>query len=185
MPTPYQLPLTPEQEAELAHARDHARQPYLRERAAVLLKIAAGLSIRSAARAGGLKPHHRDTVCDWVARYQTEGLAGLLVRPFPVQARAGARRDPRQPGKAARSVRLAAYALVARRGAPSHPPFCGSAAWQRSGGRCAAGSWLTSGEDGTSTRRTGSMRPRCSGSRRSPGTAAKRLSGSCGSMRTN
>jgi transposase len=80
MPTPYQLPLTPEQEAELAHARAHARQAYLRERTAVLLKIAAGLSIRSAARTGGLKPHHRDTLCDWVARYQTEGLAGLLVR---------------------------------------------------------------------------------------------------------
>ena len=80
MPTPYQLPLTPEQEAELVRARDHAPQPYLRERAAILLKIAAGQSIRWAAATGGLKPHHRDSVCGWVARYQTEGLAGLLVR---------------------------------------------------------------------------------------------------------
>jgi transposase len=80
MPRADQLPLTQEQEAELAHARDHAPQPYLRERAAILLKIAAGQSIRRAAGSGGLKPHHRDSVCGWIARYQTEGLAGLLVR---------------------------------------------------------------------------------------------------------
>lgn len=98
MPQAYHLSLTQEQEAELARTRDHAPQPYLRERAAVLLKSAAGLSIRSAARSGGLKPHHRDSVCGWVARYQTEGLAGLLVRKgrgrkpasFPRARRAGA-----------------------------------------------------------------------------------------------
>ena len=78
MPRADQLPLTQEQEAELAHARDHAPQPSLRERAAILLKIAAGQSIRRAAATGGLQPHHR--VCGWIARYQTEGLAGLLVR---------------------------------------------------------------------------------------------------------
>lgn len=80
MPIPYHLALTNEQEAELVHTRDHAPQPYLRERAAILLKIAGGQSIRATARTGGLKPHHRDSVCGWVARYQTEGLAGLLVR---------------------------------------------------------------------------------------------------------
>lgn len=80
MPTAYQLPLTQEQEAERAHARDHAPKPSLRERAAILLKIAAGQSIRRAAATGGLQPHHRDSVCGWIARYQTEGLAGLLVR---------------------------------------------------------------------------------------------------------
>jgi transposase len=80
MPASYQFALTSEQEAELVHARDHAPQPYLRERAAVLLKIAAGHSIRRAAATGGLKPHHRDSVCGWVARYQSEGVAGLLVR---------------------------------------------------------------------------------------------------------
>lgn len=80
MPTAYHLSLTQEQEAELIHARDHAPPPYLRERAAMLLKIAAGHSIRNVAATGGLKPHHRDSVCAWVARYQTEGLVGLLVR---------------------------------------------------------------------------------------------------------
>jgi transposase len=80
MPTTYQLALTSDQEAELVRTRDHAQQPYLRERAAVLLKIAAGQSIRSAAATGGLNPHHHDTVGGWVARYQQEGLAGLRVR---------------------------------------------------------------------------------------------------------
>jgi transposase len=80
MPTPYRLALPDNQEAELVRTRDHARQPYLRERAAILLKIAAGQSIRQAAATGGRKTHHHDSVCGWVARYQTEGLAGLLVR---------------------------------------------------------------------------------------------------------
>lgn len=80
MPTSYQLALTSDQEAELVRTRDHAPQPYLRERAAVLLKIATGQSIRRAAATGGLKPHHHDTVGGWVVRYQTGGLAGLRVR---------------------------------------------------------------------------------------------------------
>ena len=80
MPTSYQLALTSDQEAELVRARDHARQPSLRERAAVLRKIATGQSIRRAAATGGLKPHQHDSVGGWVARYQTEGLAGLRVR---------------------------------------------------------------------------------------------------------
>lgn len=80
MPTSYHLPLTPEQESDLVHARDHAPQPYLRERAAILLKIAAGHSMRAVAQTGGLKPHHRDSVCGWVARYQAEGLVGLCIR---------------------------------------------------------------------------------------------------------
>ena len=48
MPTPDHLSLTRQQEAELVRARDHAPQPYLRERAALLLNIAGGQSIRAA-----------------------------------------------------------------------------------------------------------------------------------------
>jgi hypothetical protein len=80
MPAPYQWSLTPDQESELVRTRDHAQEPYLRERAAILLQIAHGLSIRAAAQVGGLKPHHRDSVCGWVARYRSEGLGGLRVR---------------------------------------------------------------------------------------------------------
>lgn len=80
MPIPSQLTLTDEQRRELVATRDHAAQPYLRERAAALLKIAAGQSIRAEAAAGCLKPRDRDTLCAWVHRYQQQGLAGLLIR---------------------------------------------------------------------------------------------------------
>ena len=99
MPTRYHLPLTPEQQAELVGLRDRGAKPYLRERAAVLLAIAHGASIRGAAQTAGLKPHDADTVCAWVARYQTQGLAGLQIRQgrgrkpafFPSAARRGRR----------------------------------------------------------------------------------------------
>lgn len=80
MPIPYQLALTDEHRRELVATRDHAPQPYLRERAAALLKIAGGQSIRAVAAAGCLKPRDRDTLCAWVHRYQEQGLAGLLIR---------------------------------------------------------------------------------------------------------
>ena len=80
MPIPYRLALTDEQRRELVATRDHAAQPYLRERAAALLKIAGGQSIRAVAATGCLKPRDRDTLCVWVLRYQQQGLAGLLIR---------------------------------------------------------------------------------------------------------
>lgn len=80
MPVPYQLTLTAAQQTELVQSRDHAPQPYLRERAAALLKIASGQSMRVVAHSGGLKPHHPDTVCAWVHRYQQARLAGLRMR---------------------------------------------------------------------------------------------------------
>ena len=80
MPVPYQLRLSEAQQRELLQTRDRAHQPYLRERAAVLLKIASGRSIQEAARCGGLKPHHSDTICAWVHRYEQAGLSGLQIR---------------------------------------------------------------------------------------------------------
>lgn len=68
MPTRCRLPLSAEQQATLVHLRDHASKPYLRERAAVLLAIAHGASVRQAAQHAGLKPHDADAVYAWVAR---------------------------------------------------------------------------------------------------------------------
>lgn len=76
----YKLQVTREQERELEQTRDHGPKPYLRERAAILLSIVHGQSIRAAAASGGLKPHHHDSVGRWVAHYQAEGVAGLVVR---------------------------------------------------------------------------------------------------------
>ena len=81
MPARCQLALSGAEQQELVHVRDHAPQPYVRERAAVLLAIAAGSSIRQAAAHAGLKPHDADTLCGWVRRYRTEGSAGLQIRP--------------------------------------------------------------------------------------------------------
>jgi transposase len=80
MPVPYVLDLRHDQEAELRDLRDHAALPYLRERAAVLLGVAEGYSIRQCAQWAGLKAHDADTVCEWVHRYQQEGVAGLRIR---------------------------------------------------------------------------------------------------------
>jgi transposase len=75
------LILTPQQRTDLEWARDHHSRPYVRERAAALLKIADGHSGREVARNRLLKPHWPDTVYDWVKRFQAEGLKGLLVKP--------------------------------------------------------------------------------------------------------
>lgn len=80
MPTPYCLALGEAERTTLQQLRDRGPKAYLRERAAVLLAIGAGSSIRRAAQQAGLKPHDADTVCAWVARYQAQGLAGLWIR---------------------------------------------------------------------------------------------------------
>lgn len=98
MPAAYRLPLSESERVTLEQQRDHHPKAFLRERAAVLLALAAGASIRQAARSAGLQPHKADTVCAWVARSQQQGLAGLRIQKgrgrkpasFPAQRRAGA-----------------------------------------------------------------------------------------------
>src|SRR5437762_3961876 len=73
--------LTGTQQQELRQARDTHPKPYVRERAAALLKVAAGSSAPQVARQGLLRPRDPYTVYAWLHRYQKHGLAGLLVRP--------------------------------------------------------------------------------------------------------
>ena len=80
MPAPLQIDLSPGQEAELTALRDHAPKPYVRERAAAILKVAAGTSQREVARTGLLRPRSRGAVGRWVARYLAEGGDGLMIR---------------------------------------------------------------------------------------------------------
>ncbi len=75
------LALSDDQRRELLDLRDHAPEPYLRERAAALLMIAVGLPAAVVARQGLLRPRKPDTVYAWLDRYQAEGSAGLRVRP--------------------------------------------------------------------------------------------------------
>jgi len=81
MPKPIQLVLTAQERKELERIRDRHPKPYVRERAAALLKIAAGRSGRDVALHGLLKRRHPDTIYGWVRRYKAEGVKGLLVRP--------------------------------------------------------------------------------------------------------
>ena len=80
MPKVYKLELNATQEAELIKARDSHSKPYVRERAAAILKVGAGQSIRQVALNGLLKPRDPERVKEWIERYLEEGLKGLLVR---------------------------------------------------------------------------------------------------------
>ena len=80
MAKPLVLVLTPTQRTDLEWARDKHPYPYVRERAAALLKVADGQSGRQVAQHGLLKPRWPDTLYAWVARFKAEGLKGLLVR---------------------------------------------------------------------------------------------------------
>ena len=80
MPKLLKLELTPAQYAELQEVRDHDPRPYLRERAAALLKIADGMHGYAVALCGLLKPRAPDTIYAWVHRYLAEGISGLVIR---------------------------------------------------------------------------------------------------------
>ena len=72
------LTLTEEQRQELIEHRDHDPRPYVRERCAALVKIAAGEAPYCVARQGLLKERDPDTVYQWLNRYEAEGLAALI-----------------------------------------------------------------------------------------------------------
>jgi transposase len=75
-----QVELSQEQEQELTWVRDHHEKAYLRERAAAILKVAGGLSMRQVAQHGLLKARREETVSEWISRYEQEGLSGLRMR---------------------------------------------------------------------------------------------------------
>jgi transposase len=79
MPALRTLPLSEEQRSLLVYHRDHDSRPYVRERAAALLKVADGLSAHAVARKGLLRPRDPDTVYAWLDRYQEAGLPALLA----------------------------------------------------------------------------------------------------------
>jgi transposase len=78
---PLVLQLSSDQEAELVRLRDHSPKPYLRERAAALLKVAAGMSAKDVASRGLLRVRREETVAGWVHAYRGGGAGGLPIRP--------------------------------------------------------------------------------------------------------
>jgi transposase len=81
MPKLLTVCLTPEQQEQLERIRDNDKRPYMRERASAILKIAEGVSGRQVALDGLLKQRKPDTIYDWLERYQSEGIAGLSIKP--------------------------------------------------------------------------------------------------------
>src|SRR4051794_9673042 len=79
MATPMNLRLDPDQVAELMLLRDNHPKPYVRERAAAILKVASGWSVRRVALHGLLRPRRPETVGDWINRYLSVGAGGLEV----------------------------------------------------------------------------------------------------------
>jgi len=73
--------LDPEQQKQLEQIRDTDKRPYMRERAAAMLKIAEGMPPRQVALNGLHKRRKPDTVYDWVHRCQQEGIKGLVIKP--------------------------------------------------------------------------------------------------------
>ena len=77
----HQLHLTDEQIQVLRQLRNTGEPAYLRERAAGLLKIAAGSSRHKVARSGLLKKRKPDTVYAWLRQYREHGVMGLRHKP--------------------------------------------------------------------------------------------------------
>lgn len=80
MPKTYRIELSETQRHELEVARNSYSLAYIRERAAGILKVASGSSLRQVAYVGLLRRHAPETVKEWCERYLAEGLVGLRVR---------------------------------------------------------------------------------------------------------
>ncbi len=78
MPQRRTLTLTDSQRQDLIDHRDHDPRPYVRERCAAVLKVAAGQTAHAVARHGLLKPRDPDTVYGWLDMYARLGLRGVL-----------------------------------------------------------------------------------------------------------
>lgn len=81
MPRRVVLELDEEARTALEDVRDHDKRPYMRERAAAVLKVAEGMTIRDIASRGLLKRRERHTVSHWVHAFCARGLDGLGIKP--------------------------------------------------------------------------------------------------------
>lgn len=75
------ITLTSDQKEELEQIRTRHPKPYMRERAAAILKVEAGQSAHQVALKGLLQRRDPDTLYEWLDRFEAEGAAGLKVRP--------------------------------------------------------------------------------------------------------
>lgn len=105
-----QIQLTPAQRTELLAVRRQHPKAYIRERAAAILQVAEGKTVREVARQGLIRPRQDETVSSWVHRYLLGGIAQLEVRkgagrPSKAQ-RAQQKQMQQQISYARRSIRV-------------------------------------------------------------------------------
>jgi hypothetical protein len=81
MPAPASFLLSSAQRCDLEAMRDRDPRPYLRERAAALLKLPDGHSARQVALTGLHRVRQPETVAAWRDRFLADGIAGLVQRP--------------------------------------------------------------------------------------------------------
>jgi len=72
--------LSEQQYAELAKIRDHHAVPYIRQRAAAIIKVSEGVSMTKVGRYGLLRKVRHETISEWIDRYEQEGIPGLYVK---------------------------------------------------------------------------------------------------------
>jgi hypothetical protein len=108
MAHPFSVTLSPAQVQELEQVRDHHSLAYVRVKAAGILKVRQGQSMRQVAKSGLLKSVRRETVKAWIVRYQHDGVAGLLVQPGRGRKPAFSPCAPRRPGGCAPGARAGA-----------------------------------------------------------------------------
>ncbi len=80
MAQPFSISLTLAQVQELEQVRDHHSLAYVRVKAAGILKVRQGQSLRHVAKNGLLKPVRRETVKAWIVRYQHDGVVSKRGR---------------------------------------------------------------------------------------------------------
>ena len=76
---PRTLHLEAHERTELERIRDHDHRPYLRERAAALLKVADGMPAVQVAHQGLLKARHAETILIWLKDFEQH----RCLRPRP------------------------------------------------------------------------------------------------------
>jgi transposase len=80
MPKRRVVQLTDAQRSKLESVVNLHPKPYVRERAAAILKVANGQSAYAVARYGLLRERDPDTVYAWLERFEQEGIEGLLIK---------------------------------------------------------------------------------------------------------
>lgn len=74
------IELTEKNKKELERLRDTDPKPYIRERAAAILKVAGGMSGRAVAKHGLLRERKTDTVYEWLDQWEEKGIEGLIIK---------------------------------------------------------------------------------------------------------